>query len=217
MAIHAQFTYITTNGAIITGYTGPRGQRAKVIIPSEINGLPVTTIGDSAFYGWDLGSVTIPDSVVTLENSAFASCGLTNATIGNGVTSIGDLAFDSCPLLTSVTIPDGVITLGRFAFASCGLTNATIGNGVTSIGDYGFYGCSSLPGVTIPVGVASTGDAPFANCRNFQLFNFQPATPRMLTARGPDRSGAHCWWPGHRQTGNGRAKLRRRIQAASSC
>ncbi len=40
----AQFNCITNNGTItITGYTGPGGD---VSIPSEINGLPVTTIDD---------------------------------------------------------------------------------------------------------------------------------------------------------------------------
>ena len=43
------FTYTTNNGAItITKYTDPGGD---VTIPSTINGLPVTSIGDSAFYG----------------------------------------------------------------------------------------------------------------------------------------------------------------------
>ena len=64
------YTYTTNNGTItITGYTGVGG---AVIIPDTINGLPVTSIGDSAFSSRD---------------------GLTSVTIGNSVTSIGDSAF----------------------------------------------------------------------------------------------------------------------------
>src|SRR5215472_12973504 len=72
-ATQAQFSYVTNNGAItITGYTGPGG---SVIIPSTINGLPVTSIGESAFYYKpSLTNVTIPSSVLTLEASAFESC-----------------------------------------------------------------------------------------------------------------------------------------------
>ena len=45
---HAQFIYITNNGTItITGYTGTN---ADVVIPTIINGLPVTSIGVGAFW-----------------------------------------------------------------------------------------------------------------------------------------------------------------------
>ena len=48
-AVQAQFTYTNNNGAItITGYTGPGGD---VTIPDTISGLPVTSIGDYAFWG----------------------------------------------------------------------------------------------------------------------------------------------------------------------
>ena len=46
--VQAQFDYTTNDGAItITGYTGTN---AVVIIPSTTNGLPITSIGDDAFY-----------------------------------------------------------------------------------------------------------------------------------------------------------------------
>ncbi|MGH7953575.1 MAG: leucine-rich repeat protein, partial [Limisphaerales bacterium] len=78
----AQFTYTTNNGAItITGYTGSGG---NVTIPSMTNGLPVTSIGDSAFYyNTTVKSVTIPDSVTNIGNGAFYLCHLmTNVIMG---------------------------------------------------------------------------------------------------------------------------------------
>ena len=48
-AVQAQYTYTTNNGTItITEYTGSGG---AVTIPGTINGLPVISIGGSAF-GW---------------------------------------------------------------------------------------------------------------------------------------------------------------------
>jgi hypothetical protein len=93
----AQFSYTVTNGAItITRYSGPGG---AVAIPDNINGLPVTSIGDWAFEGGrGLTSVAIPDSV----------------------TNIGDNAFGLCASLTNMTIPDSVTNIGRSAFWGCG-------------------------------------------------------------------------------------------------
>src|SRR5688572_18487691 len=99
--VQAQFNYWTENGAItITGYTGPGGALA---IPATINGLPVTRIGNYAFYyNTSLTSVTIPNSVTLIGDYAFGGCtNLTNVTIGNGVTYIGEAAVFACTSLTS--------------------------------------------------------------------------------------------------------------------
>src|SRR6516164_10896923 len=70
LAAQAQFSYTTINGTFtITGYTGPGG---SVTIPSSINGVMVTGLGDHAFDEF-LGntgpsSVTIPDTVSNIGN-----------------------------------------------------------------------------------------------------------------------------------------------------
>ena len=65
-----------------------------VVIPSTINNVTVTTIGEYAFLSKGLTSVTIPASVTTIENSAFSSNQLTNITIPANVTEIKEFAFD---------------------------------------------------------------------------------------------------------------------------
>ena len=86
--VQGQFTVTTNNGTLtITGYDGPGG---AVSIPAAINGLPVTSLGNKAFY--DCTS-------------------LTNLTIPASVTSIGDHAFSFCSRLTGVKIPNGVTNI----------------------------------------------------------------------------------------------------------
>ena len=204
-AVQAQFNYTTHNGTItITRYTGSAGFGWTVIIPSTINGLPVTSIGDYAFYDCGMSSVTIPNSVTNIGDDAFVDCtsltsviipnsvtsigedmflncsSLINVTIPNSVTSIGGWAFYDCYSLTSITIGTNVTSIGSAAFYGCGsLTNVTIPNSVTSIGEYAFYFCDSLTSVTIPNSVTNIGTAAFYNCYGLTSVYFQGNAPSL--------------------------------------
>ena len=139
----------------------------ELIIPSEYNAKPVTSIGHSAFSGCtELTSVTIPDSVTSIGYYAFRDCtGLTSVTIGGSVTSIGHSAFSGCTGLTSITIPASVTSIGESAFNGCkGLTSITIPDSVTSIGNSAFYNCTGLTSITIPDSVTSIGEYAFYSC-----------------------------------------------------
>mgnify|MGYP003498906883 CR=1 FL=1 len=90
-----RYTIKRNNTITITGYNG---YSSSVNIPSVIEGKPVTTIRDEAFFHCD---------------------SLTSITIPNSVTTIGNYAFYSCESLTSITIPDSVISIGNYAFSDC--------------------------------------------------------------------------------------------------
>jgi hypothetical protein len=178
-AVEAQFTYVTNNGAItITGYTGSGG---VVIIPNKITGMPVTSIGPSAFqFNSRLTSVAITNSVTSIGDGAFAACpSLTAITVDvvNPVFSsvAGVLHTKSQTTLVqypggkagAYTISNTVTSIGNWAFASCtGLTSVTIPSGVTSIGDHAFWACPSLTNVTIGNKVADIGVYAFEFCTN---------------------------------------------------
>jgi hypothetical protein len=175
----AQFNYTTNNGTItITGYTGTD---ANVVIPSTIDGLPVTSIGTNAFYAGSLTSVTIPDSVTSIGVSAFDSCiNLTNVTRPNNVTNIGDYAFQYCTSLTSVTIPNSLTSIGYATFSGCqSLTNITIPNSVTNIGDGAFSECWSLTKVFFDGNAPAVGSHVFEFWVQYTYF-FDPATVYYL-------------------------------------
>ena len=149
----------------------PTSTTGALTIPSSLNGHPVTSIGDYAFFWCEkLTSVTIPDSVTSIGDYAFYGCtSLTSATILGCVKSIGDDAFRGCTGLTSIVIPDSVKSIGDDAFSGCtGLTSIVIPDSVTSIGAWAFYWCTSLTSVTIPSSVKRIGEAAFYGCRGLK-------------------------------------------------
>ncbi|WP_438346995.1 cadherin-like beta sandwich domain-containing protein [Paenibacillus sp. FA6] len=151
---------IRSSGVTITGYTGTN---KDVIIPTTIEGSPVTSIGVSAFFYKQLTSVAIPASVTSIGISAFNSNQLTSVMIPGGVTSIEPNAFRDNQL-ASVTIPEGVTSIGSDAFRDNQLASVTIPEGVTSIGSDAFNK-NRLTSVKIPASVTSIGDYAFRDNR----------------------------------------------------
>ena len=112
-----------------------------IVIPSAYNGLPVISVGESAFYNCTaLTSIVLPD----------------------GVTSIGESAFYNCTALTSIIIPDSVTTIEKSAFLYCSsLASITIPDSVTEIKDNAFSGCRSLASVPLPDSITAIGKYVF--------------------------------------------------------
>lgn len=211
-SVSADFTY-TVNGdtVTITGYynASPLPELISVI-PSVIEGKPVTSIGDSAFYnpspmsGYMLAdSITIPDSVTNIGYRAFGNnMNLWNVFIGDGVVSIGDYAFSQCPLtnavlgrsvrlignyafywsgLPDITLPDSVVSIGSYAFYQCNvLTNIVMGTNLANIGNSAFRWCSSLTDLTISPSVTNIGSSAFSDCSMLGHVTFIPDSPSSI-------------------------------------
>lgn len=134
---------------------------SDVVIPNNINGVVVKTIGEYAFYENQLTSVIIPNSVTTIESEAFSENQLINVAIPNSVITIGYEAFFNNQL-TNLTIPNSVITIGNYAFALNRLTSVIIPDSVTMI-EYGAFYENQLTSVTIPNSITVIEWAVFAN------------------------------------------------------
>lgn len=158
------FEYTQEDSQItVTGYTGGE---SEIVIPSEIDSLPVTRIGKNAFYFISyIESVSLPDSLVEIGQGAFWGCSaLTSVDFGSGVESIGVNAFFGTAL-ESVSLPDSVTSLGERAFAQCrSLSELTLSESLTELPESVFYDCEALRAVTVPASVISIGEGAFAMC-----------------------------------------------------
>ena len=160
-------SYTITDGEVkITDYDG---SDVSVDIPSEIEGYPVTSIGDKAFYRCsNVIEITLPNSITSIGDSAFYRCdNLTKVVMSNSVRIIPDHAFFECTNLTEINLPDSITSIGLSAFYRCtNLTEINLPDSVTSIGDLAFYRCYNLTKVVIPNSVRIIPYHAFNGCRN---------------------------------------------------
>lgn len=161
-----------------------------LVIPDSI-----TSIGQAAFYGSSIRSITLPNTITSIGMQAFSNCRqLSSITIPNSVTEIGNVAFGYCSSLTSITIPSSVTTMGERVFDGCtalasvivncptigkqafekcsAITSVTFGNEVTNIGMYAFHKCSGLTSITLSNSVTNIGQHAFENCSNLSELTF---------------------------------------------
>lgn len=166
------YDYLGDGTIVITGRSDE--SITSINIPSEIDGVAVTSIGDRAFEdvttitstSKKIKSITISDSITNIGDYAFNWCSdLTSITIPDSVTSIGDGAFNWCSGLTSITIPDSVTSIGYYTFSNCNnLTSIKLPGNITSIGEYTFSHCKNLTSITLPENIKTIVSGMFRYC-----------------------------------------------------
>lgn len=154
----------------IVGYkVSDESMDTVVVIPSEIEDVPVTKICASAF-SWKetLTEIIIPDTVTIIENAAFYNCpDLKVVVIPDSVTYIGESAFQNCSSLEYVLLGNGLVEIGDIAFKDCAsLAYLDLGDSVKIVGDGAFFGCEALKNVYIPASVEQIGSFAFGFVQN---------------------------------------------------
>ena len=185
------FTFDATTGTI----KKYNGNDAVVNIPSEINGTPVTTIGNAAFRDSSVTSVTIPASVTEIGANAFAGCtNLTsvtyggdwsNLTIQSGNPAVEDAAKDAANeqlfdfefILNNTAV---IVIRYKGTAADVTIPSRYKGKPVTVIDHTAFYNNSAVTSVTIPDSVTAIPDYAFGFCS--QLTNI--SIPNSVTFIG---------------------------------
>jgi len=107
----------TISGKIIDADTSV----TAAVIPSQIDGWTVSSIGECAFqYCENLTGITLPDSITSIGENAFCACfSLKSIVIPEGVAEIPMWAFSYCRKLATITIPRSVKAVQYAAFMEC--------------------------------------------------------------------------------------------------
>ena len=146
-----------STATVVANPTGD-GYSGEITIPDAVEyggkSYDVTRVGDEAFCGTNILSVTIGDKLKSIGVRAFAYSSVTSAVIGKGASSgnnscqINDFAFYECRGLADVFIGDNVSRIGQSAFHHCScLRSVVIGKGVSRIGASAFFDCEKLKDV----------------------------------------------------------------------
>lgn len=150
----------------------------------------VTKIGESAFAGSAIKTVTITNPNTTIGAYAFAGCDKLEKVVlpaTKGSMTIGERAFASwvdgktfMSVLTTVENLDKVSKIGNYAFATTSIKNATIGADAT-LGE-GVFLQSLIETVTIGAN-AILDEGCFQNCTSLQTVNM-PADGNVSIGKG---------------------------------
>lgn len=172
-------------------YSNTKGNLQNADIPEGVE-----EIGDFAFRGNALETISIPDSVETIGISAFEDCSdALSLHIGAGVTQLKKRAFFGLKKVQRLKIPgnieiipeqafyrtgaveivisDGVKMIGREAFGECkNAERITFGDSVETIGNSAFIRCEKLKTLEIPDSVVQVGNASFGACHSLTDLTF---------------------------------------------
>lgn len=150
-------------GGAVVGYvvTGCDENPTKITVPAYHEGLPVTAIGEYAFYreeGSLLEKIFLPDNIKAIGNFAFYECSALHEIDLNQVETIGDYALYQTGL-SSITFLERVKSIGRQALCLCAELETVTFRCAPVFGEYLFYMSPNVK--TIIIGhneTAFTGD-----------------------------------------------------------
>lgn len=134
------------------------GEEAFGVCPSNY-GYP----NQSAYYGSNISSISLPNSIKCIGKNAFARCkNLKSVVMPNSLQSIEDEAFYYSGL-QSVESWGNITIIGKSSFYATSLEILLLPNTLTTIGDYAFNNNHQLRKVVIGQNVDNIGKEAFAN------------------------------------------------------
>ena len=158
---------IKANGTLVSYL----GVLQNVVVPENVNGITVKSIGDSCFVSPSIVSVTLPSTVTEIQLRAFRSCMNLKTVIAPEVTYVGMGAFQNCFDLEYVNneyFPK-LKTIDKYAFLDCKSLHDVELDNVETVGYWAFMMRNNSPAnltyVSLPK-VKIIDESAFSGCTN---------------------------------------------------
>ena len=197
-----QYTLDGGGKAAIVHYTG--AEAGTLIIPEQLDGHPVTAIGQAAFTENIFISVVLPAGLTSIAPGVFSGCeslAFIDVAAGNQVyEQVEGVLFDKAQkmlhtypramIAPGCQIPEGTLQIGSLAFAFCkNLESIAIPDSVINIGESAFHGCAKLKAIALPKGLTRLEAGLFTGCRRLKSVQI----PDGVTQIGP-QAFSDCEW-----------------------
>lgn len=155
-------TSLVGKGIRITGYNGFETER--IVVPKEIEGLPVLTIGEKAFINAPFSELILPKTIKALLRGAFSGCvNLKYIDLPDDLTFVDRDCFQNSGL-EEITLPNSLREIAHGCFSGCkNLSKVILGSNVTKIDTYVFNGCSKLKDISLPESLKEIGYHTFTD------------------------------------------------------
>ncbi len=158
---------------------GYYGSEIEITLPTSLDGILVSSVGEYAFRGEDFSAVFFPYGYKRVGNGGFAGCTtLSRVVLASTLAEIGASAFEDCSELkilllpedmddselTETRLPESLNYLGSAAFSGTLISGIRIPGGVKEIAAGTFLDCDRLSSITIPSTCRVLGDYAFSGC-----------------------------------------------------
>ena len=188
-----------------TGFLGMSGVFYGCTELTEVRweeGCAIEKIGGYAFRGCtNLTRITIPPSVTKLGNQAFRGSGLETVTIPGTVKTLGAEVFAECPDLKTAVFEEGDELydgdVGDGLFVACPELETVTLKRLQTLSDWFFLDCPKLTSVSLPATLREIKDGAFSLCPNI-VFTLDAGVTRFSVENGLLRSATGlCYVPGN--------------------
>ena len=106
--------------------------------------------------------IVIPEGVVEIGENAFEGTAIESLSLPSSLLRIGDFAFNECRKLKSIDLPEGLEVLGQDAFSETPLKSVRFPESLRYIDAEAFFGCKNLESIELPEGLKGIGSQAFS-------------------------------------------------------
>lgn len=150
----------------------------NIVIANGVKAIPSYT-----FYGCDISSITLPESIESIGEYAFSGCTNIQSFYINDLSKwcgvvcenkfanpmyYADKTIINGNILTELVVPSNVSKIGKYAFAGFNGSNIVLNDRLNSIDEGAFYACKNTTEIKVPDSVQTIDVSAFSMCNSLK-------------------------------------------------